>query len=131
MADEKAVRGKLISFRVSEAEHELITRLAQGNELGVSEYVRKRALSGEIVQPKLSKAKMREIVQILHQIQAELGKQGSNLNQIARYLRLKSSLSDFNTKEVELYPQEKTRGLEGEYERFRRGVGEIWRLLGK
>lgn len=131
MADEKTVRGKLVSFRVSEAEHELISRLAQGNELGVSEYIRKRALGGEIVQPKLSKANMREIVQILHKIQAELGHHGGNIHQIARYLRLRDSQGDFSDMDIEIYLQDKIGGLEGEYERFRMGVAEIWRLLGR
>lgn len=127
----KQTREIRLSFRVSEAEHELITKLAEHNELKVSEYVRKRALGGEIVQPKMSRANMQEVVQILHKIQAELGHQGGNIHQIARYLRLRASQSDFNLSDTQRYLEGQIRGLEGEYERFREGVGRLWQLLGK
>ena len=131
MTGKRSSREKLISFRVSEAEYEVITGLAARNELKVSEYLRKRALGGEIVQPKLSKAKMQEIVQVLHRIQAELGHHGGNIHQIARYLRLESSQSDFKPSDVLLSMNKKIHALEGEYERFRDDVGVVWQLLGK
>ena len=131
MTGKRSSREKLISFRVSEAEYEVITGLAARNELKVSEYLRKRALGGEIVQPKLSKAKMQEIVQVLHRIQAELGHHGGNIHQIARYLRLESSQSDFKPSDVLLSMTQKIRALEGEYGRFRDDVGVVWQLLGK
>ncbi|MGU8064832.1 plasmid mobilization protein [Streptococcus suis] len=131
MTGKRSSREKLISFRVSEAEYEVITGLAARNELKVSEYLRKRALGGEIVQPKLSKAKMQEIVQVLHRIQAELGHHGGNIHQIARYLRLESSQSGFKPSEVLLSMKKKIHALEGEYGRFRDDVGIVWQLLGK
>ena len=131
MTGKRSSREKLISFRVSEAEYEVITGLAARNELKVSEYLRKRALGGEIVQPKLSKAKMQEIVQVLHRIQAELGRHGGNIHQIARYLRLESSQSDFKPSDVLLSMNKKIHALEGEYGRFRDDVGVVWQLLGK
>lgn len=131
MAGEGTQKNKLISFRVSEAEYDLINQLAEGNELRVSEYLRKRALGGELVKPKMSKQDIQEVVRILHKIQTELGHQGGNIHQIARYLRLNSSLRDFLGREVYLNLVNAFEALQGKYGRFKREAGEVWRLLGK
>lgn len=109
----------------------LITGLARGNDLQLSDYLRRRALGGEIIQPKMTRAKMQEVVQLLTRLQAELGRQGNNVNQIARYLRLKRPLSEF-VDEVGIFTLgNNIQALEGEYERLREGVGQVWQLLGK
>lgn len=131
MARPNQVRARLVSFRVSETEYDLITGLAQGNDLHLSDYLRRRALGGEIIQPKMTKAKMQEVIRLLAQLQAELRRQGNNIHQIARYCRLKRSLSEFVDDGGIFTLENQIQALEGEYERLRGSVGEIWRLLGK
>ncbi|MFZ2484140.1 MAG: hypothetical protein WAW70_08495 [Streptococcus parauberis] len=118
-------------MRVNKSEYELITELAKANELSVSEYIRKRALGGEIIQPKMSKSAMQEVIKILARIEGENGKQGNNINQIARYLRLKAHESDFTPEDELEYAIKKINALESDFGAFREDVSLIWQLLGK
>lgn len=125
------IRDKSVSMRVNKSEYELITELAKANELSVSEYIRKRALGGEIIQPKMSKSAMQEVIKILARIEGENGKQGNNINQIARYLRLKAHESDFTPEDELEYAIKKINALESDFGAFREDVSLIWQLLGK
>lgn len=131
MSQKTAVREKLVSFRVNDDEYNLISSLAQTNELSLSDYVRRRALGGEIVRPKMTRAKMQEVVQLLQTLQGEMGRQGNNVNQIARYLRLERPRIDFYDKAGILPLENSLRGLETQYGALREVLGKIWQLLGE
>lgn len=77
---------KQISFRVSEEEAELVKLLADQAQMSVAAYVRNRAITGEIKQPRMSQEDSQKIVQTLFSIEKELGRQGNNLNQLAKSL---------------------------------------------
>lgn len=77
---------KQISFRVGEEEAELVKLLAEQAQMSVAAYVRNRATTGEIKQPLMSQEDSQKIVQTLFSIEKELGRQGNNLNQLAKSL---------------------------------------------
>ncbi len=76
-------RPALVNFRTTPAEHAELERLAELSGLSIGSYVRARALSEPT-----TRAVRRPTVEraALSQILAQLGKCGSNLNQIARVL---------------------------------------------
>ena len=70
-----------LGVRLSENEHEIVVRHAQNAGLTVSEYVRVSAL-GPTYASSIDPVKR----QLLQDISRELGRQGNNLNQIAKHL---------------------------------------------
>lgn len=82
----KRTSTKQISFRVGEEEEELVKLLAEQAQMSVAAYVRNRAITGEIKRPLMNEEDSQKIVQTLFSIEKELGKQGNNLNQLAKSL---------------------------------------------
>jgi hypothetical protein len=78
---ERRQKGRVLTLRVSEAEQQEIEVLAEREGLTVGSYVRSRALS----HPTTRAVRRPTVeVQLLSQLLAQLGRVGSNLNQITR-----------------------------------------------
>ncbi|MGE8025070.1 plasmid mobilization protein [Staphylococcus pasteuri] len=69
---------KQISFRVSESEYLKLKQSAETLNMSVPNFVKKKAQGSRLVTPKLDKATRQSIAK-------DLGKLGSNANQIAKY----------------------------------------------
>ncbi|MEJ7540010.1 plasmid mobilization relaxosome protein MobC, partial [Staphylococcus lugdunensis] len=69
---------KQISFRVSEFEYLKLKQSAETLNMSVPSFVKKKAQGSRLVAPKLDKATRQSIAK-------DLGKLGSNANQIAKY----------------------------------------------
>lgn len=128
MGEPNIQRNKIITVRVSEEENTLIRTLAKQNDLRLSDYLRLRALGGRITPPKLHKAQAQEIVQHLIKIEAELGHQGGNLNQMVKLGHILASEPLYNT-EGALTQEEQIQALKAEYGRLREEVTKIWQRL--
>ena len=75
------VKQKKLDFRVTDAEYLIITNNADKAKMVLSEYIRKCCLDKEVIIKNETHVDMPEI----REIKANLGKIGSNLNQIAKY----------------------------------------------
>ena len=69
---------KQISFRVSESEYLKLKQSAETLNMSVPNFVKKKAQGSRLVAPKLAKTTRQSIAK-------DLGKLGSNANQIAKY----------------------------------------------
>lgn len=74
-------KGKKIDARVTEAEYLIIKENAENAGMSVSEFIRSSCLGKKVIIRKSTIVDMPEI----REIKANLGKIGSNINQIAKY----------------------------------------------
>ncbi len=79
--ERSTIKQKKLDFRVTEAEYLIIAKNADKAKMILSEYVRKCCLEKEVIIRNENHVDMPEI----REIKANLGKIGSNLNQIAKY----------------------------------------------
>ena len=79
--ERSTLKQKKLDFRVTEAEYLIIANNADKAKMVLSEYIRKCCLDKEVIIKKETYVDMPEI----REIKANLGKIGSNLNQIAKY----------------------------------------------
>lgn len=79
--ERSTVKEYMLNVRMTEAEYLIIKRNADSAKMTVSEYVRKCCLGKQVVIKRDILVDMPEI----REIKANLGKVGSNLNQIAKY----------------------------------------------
>lgn len=82
--DTEIKRSHHITLRLSDTEFELITKVSHEAGLSRSAYIRKQLLDGAVN----IKYEVVADVPELQKLTAELGKIGSNLNQIARYFHM-------------------------------------------
>lgn len=82
--DTEIKRSHHITLRLSDTEFELITKVSHEVGLSRSAYIRKQLLDGAVN----IKYEVVADVPELQKLTAELGKIGSNLNQIARYFHM-------------------------------------------
>ena len=80
---EKRIRNKLLAIRLTDEEHQMVSSLAQAAELANADYVRSVILSKRPI-----RAVRRTSVDrvLLSKVLSELGKIGSNINQIAHVM---------------------------------------------
>ena len=82
--DTEIKRSHHITLRLSDAEFELITRVSYEAGLSRSAYIRKQLLHGMV---NITYEVVADVPE-LQKLTAEIGKIGSNLNQIARYFHM-------------------------------------------
>ena len=80
------VKEKRIYIRVSEALYEVIAYSAKKSGLSLAEYCRRAVLNQPIKKLPVIIHDEKEIAQALRNIDANIGRLGNNLNQIARHL---------------------------------------------
>ena len=80
----------VISLYLSDAENEIIRHNAKHAGLSLSAYVRKLALEGKVETRYILSPQINDLAPIL----AQLGKTGSNINQIARYFNSGGNSTD-------------------------------------
>ena len=79
--DESLAKTKDVHLRMSETEYEILFERATASNMTISEYMRKQIMEGQVNTKFEIVADVKEIKKLI----GELGKIGSNLNQIARY----------------------------------------------
>ncbi|WP_407350100.1 hypothetical protein VNN41_06830 [Lactococcus garvieae] len=130
MSNQEKINDKVIRFRLSADENEVIRQLAVSNEMTLSEYVRKRALNGNFNRPIMAKLQAQRVIQALLKLESELGKQGGNINQIA-YSLSKANKNDY-LKEMDWQDiLEQFKDFSGNYQQLRSEVNQIWQLLAR
>ncbi|PTI58454.1 plasmid mobilization relaxosome protein MobC, partial [Staphylococcus warneri] len=101
---------KQISFRVSESEYLKLKQSAETLNMSVPTFVKKKAQGSRLVAPKLDKATRQSIAK-------NLGKLGSNANQIAKYCNQHQ------------YDEPNYEALEHNISELRERLDEIWQQL--
>lgn len=128
MSEKKKKKSKIISFRVNEDEYEVIAGIAKSANMNVSEYLKIRALEGNIQQPKVSSEDLRAVVPDLTRLTGQIGRIGNNVNQSTKLLRSIGPLGFVNTKNfVEL--KEVFEKSNEELTGIREEVKAIWHTL--
>lgn len=130
MNNQEKISDKVIRFRLSADEDEVIRQLAISNEMTLSEYVRKRALNGNITRPIMVKSQAQKVVQSLLKLEPELGKQGGNINQIAYNLN-KANKDDYLNEMDWQDISEQFKNFSANYQQLRNEVNQIWQLLAR
>lgn len=80
--EKELARSHLIAFRLTDVEYDLVTRMAKEAGLSASAYIRKLLLDGRV---NITYEVVAEVPE-LQKLGRRVGKIGSNLNHIARYL---------------------------------------------
>jgi hypothetical protein len=130
MSNQEKINDKVIRFRLSADEDEVIRQLAVSNEMKLSEYVRKRALNGNITRPIMAKSQAQKVIQALLKLEPELGKQGGNINQIAYNLN-KANKNDYLNEIDWQNISGQFRDCSNNYQQLRSEVNQIWQLLAR
>lgn len=84
-----------IEVRCLKKEKEAIAKLAEQNDLTVSDYILRTCLNKKII------AKRVELFDELQKLSAELGKSGSNINQLAHHANRVSKVKEVDVSVIE------------------------------
>ncbi|AUS70621.1 plasmid mobilization protein [Lactococcus lactis] len=130
MSNQEKIKDKVIRFRLSADEDEVIRQLANSNEMTLSEYVRRRAIKGNINRPLMAKSKAKKVIQALLKLEPELGKQGGNINQLAYNLNKANKNNYFSEVDWQVILEE-FNNFSANYHQLRNEVNQIWQLLAR
>ena len=94
--EETLAKTKDVHLRMNETEYDLLAERAKAAYMSISEYMRKQIMEGQVNTKFEVVADVKEIKKLI----GELGKIGSNLNQIARYFNQGGIISSEMRKEI-------------------------------
>lgn len=124
-------KSRIISFRVSDDEYEVIAGTASSANLNITSYLKARALGGKIQRPLMKSEDIQSILPPLSKLSGEVGRVGNNLNQSTRALKMIARdcyMDEIEKTELERLTREFSE-LKHEFQSFQNEVHDIWRRL--